>query len=755
MSAPGGQTRAPSPAAPERDAFSAILANLRRNTRMICATTLTGAALVTGVVTLVLTPQYIATTTILVGSSKTQSLKIQDAIGRPGMDHGAIDSEAEIVASPAILRRVAEDLHLDRDIEFNNTPGGLFGWLKWLSIYPLKMAFGAFDQSEAAPLDRVVETLQNRVHARRRNLTYVVELSAWSRSSARAAELANKVAEFYLEDQLGSKNDATGKATAQLSEELGQFRARLENSEAAFKKYKAEAGLLDANGQNFSDGNISRLNEQLAVARAQTAEAEAKYEQLKQINADQLRSAAAPPDILQSAVIGKLRKRFAHVARKRAELTTRYGPRHPQVIGVQAKISYLAKLIREELDRIVSSARTEYATAQNRRESLGASLDALKAGATEYKQKAAKLRELEHEVQANRTLFEASLTRTKETAAQLDMQMPNSRILSAAVPPRTAGFPRKGLMIGLGLFGSLGIGVFLALARGMMSERFRSASELQTAFGLKRLAAIPLVEPKGIRSARRPYSVAPRAVPTKLTRLVPDEGAAETRRIAELVVTEPNSPFAESIRSLHLALRQAASERHMSVVLITSALPGEGKSTITANLARAAAMYGERVLLIDADLRRPSVAGLFGLPRSLGLDSLIKRECSLKDALLRDQTTTLHLIAGVNQVTGSDALKLLASRELGFLLNELRPLYDLILINSSPLLPVADPRFLVNQVDGVALIVAPEQASRGAVRAALQVMPAMETKILGAVVNRVQDDFARDYPDHRSFHKVA
>jgi capsular exopolysaccharide synthesis family protein len=264
-----------------------------------------------------------------------------------------------------------------------------------------------------------------------------------------------------------------------------------------------------------------------------------------------------------------------------------------------------------------------------------------------------------------------------------------------------------------------------------------------------------LVVTSPIRPVRRPDAVTPRAVPTKLTRLVPDTGIAENRRLAEQIVREPNSPFAEGIHSLRFALRQAAHERQMSVILVTSALPGEGKSTVAANLARAAATYGERVLLIDADLQRPSVAAMFGLPPSPGLVSLVKGKCSLNDAVVRDHNTDLNLIAGVNRVTGSEALALLASRELSRLIGKLRPIYDLILIDSSPLLPVADPRFLVNQVDGVALIVAAEQTSRSAVKAAIQETPGIEAKILGAVMNRVQGDFARNYPEYGSFHKVA
>jgi len=754
---PNTKQQARNPGASEGEALSAILGNLRRNTRLIAVTTLVGAAIVTGVVTFVLTPQFLATTTVLVDSRKTQILKDQEVIGRPGTDSGAIESEAEMLASPGVLRRVAEHLHLDQDEEFTKVSGGLVGWLKWLLISPLKSVFGGSEQAARGDrFDTIVEVLQGRVRAKRRNLTFVIDVSVWSTSSSKAAEIANKIAEFYLEDQVGGKNDATLKATRWLNEEVEQLRSRLKVSENAYEQYKAEAGLFNTNGQNLADRNISQLNEQLVMTRAQVAEAEAKYEQLKQVNADKLRSAAASPDVLQSAVLGNLRNQHADISRKRAELTTRYGPRHPQVISVQAELSNLTKQIQDELDRIVGSARTELQMAKSRQASLSSSLDELKVSATEYNQKAVKLRELERESQANRALFEAFLARAKETTAQLNLQMPDARILTAAVAPHAAGFPRKGLMIGLGLFGSLGLGVFLALMRGVMSEGFRSASELQTAFGLTPLAAIPLVEPSMIRAVRRADAVTPRGAPSKLTRLVTVDAAAESRRLGELIIKEPNSPFAESIHSLRFALRQAMNEQKMSVILLASSLPGEGKSTVAANLARAAAICGERVLLIDADLRRPSIAAMFDIPSSSpGLVGVVRGKCGLKDAITRDRNTELHLIAGVNPVPGSEALALLASRELGHVIGELRPHYDLVLIDSSPLLPVADPRFLINQVDGVALIVASEQTSRSAVKAALQETPGLEAKIIGAVINRVQDDYARNYPEYGSFHKVA
>ena len=390
-----------------------------------------------------------------------------------------------------------------------------------------------------------------------------------------------------------------------------------------------------------------------------------------------------------------------------------------------------------------------------RQASLNASLEELQTGATEVNHKAVKLKELEREAEADRALFEAFLARAKETGAQLTMQLPDSRILAAATVPLSPSYPRKGLMIGLGFFGSLGAGIFLALLRGVFSEGFRRVSDLQTAFGLSPLGAIPLVAAKNVRFLKGLDSVAQRATPTKLARLVPDPPLPNSGRLADLIIREPNSAFAESIHSLRFALRQTAADRGVSVILMTSALPEEGKSTVAANLGRAAAMHGDRVLLIDADLRRPSLAAKLGLPPSPGIVGLVRDQSGIQDVILKDRATSLHVMAGVTRLSGAEALTLLASRRLSDQLAEFRARYDLILIDASPLLPVADSRFLVNRADGVALVVASEQTTRGAVKAALQETPGLEAKILGVVMNRVVDDFTRNYLEYRSLHKVA
>jgi succinoglycan biosynthesis transport protein ExoP len=735
----------------EREALSSMLANLRRNIRLIASVALIGGAAVTAVVTLAIQPQYSALATILVDSRKTQIVKDQEVVGRPGTENSAIESEAEMLKSPALLRRVAEHLRLDQDEEFRDSMG-ILGWLRWVLAAPLRGAFGR-EEAPSDPITAVVDILKGKVHAKRRNLTYVIELNVWSRDANKAALLANKIAEFYLIDQIAAKSAAADQATRWLNVEIDRLRGKVTEAESSYERYKTEAGLFAAGGDNLADRQMAQLNEQLVMSRARAAEAQAKYQQLQSLNADRLRSAAASPDIIQSTVLANLRNQYAEVARKQAELTTRYGARHPQVIAVQAEQNNLTKQISEEVGRIVASAYTEYEMAKSREKSLSLSLDELKSQASEFHQKSVRLRELEREATANRGLLEAFLTRAKETAAQLNMQMPDSRILSAAMAPLAPAYPQKMLMIGLGFFATLGLGVFLALVRGMLSDGFRRAGELQTAFGLKPLAAIPLIEATSASSTRRLDASSLKNA--KLTRLIPESAQAETRHIANLVVREPNSHFAESIQSLRLALRHAGLGGDVKVLQLTSALPGEGKSTVAVNLARAAALCGDSVLLIDADLRRPSVAASLSLPASPGLAEILSGEATVENAVMRDNLSGLDLLAGDTPVSGSEALALLSSRELTALIDRARAAYDFVIIDSAPLLPVADPRVLVGQVDGVALVVASELTARSAIQAALQETPGIESKILGVVMNRVVDDYGRNYAEYGSLYKVA
>jgi capsular exopolysaccharide synthesis family protein len=215
------------------------------------------------------------------------------------------------------------------------------------------------------------------------------------------------------------------------------------------------------------------------------------------------------------------------------------------------------------------------------------------------------------------------------------------------------------------------------------------------------------------------------------------------------VVDQPNSAFSESVRTLRFNIRHSLNELEDSAVLVTSALPGEGKSTIAANLAREAALSGERVLLIDADLRRPALANSLEFqPRetpAAELADILLGHGDFRRSIRRDRKSGLYVVAGTAQISGTEAVALLSSRRMQELIEITRKAFDLVVIDSPPLLPIADARVLVDFVDGVVMVVESEQTSREAVTAAIHETPTLEGKLIGTVLNRTVDDFDRYY----------
>jgi len=731
----------------ESEAISSLLRSVRRNIRVVVATTVIGTTIAAAVV-FTITPQYKASVELLVDPRRTQLLKDREVVNGPGTDNGVIESEAEMLQSPALMRLVAERLDLQHDDEFGSP--GLIGRIKALILWPVRNLLGIGGGGN--PLAGVAGALAAAVDAKRRNLTYVIELTVWSRDAAKSARLANTIADLYIAAQIAAKRDTAKQITQWLNQRVDELRERVTASENAYEKYKAESGLFDSGGENLSDRQIQQLSEQLVQARAQAAQAQAKYEQLKQITPDKLQVAAASPDVLQSGVVSNLRGQYADTAKYAAELTTRYGPQHPKVQIAQSQLENLSAQITEEISRIVGSAKSEYEMAKSRQESLEASLNDLKQRAGEFNQAAIRLHELEREAQANRDLFQAFLSRAKETSAQLDMQLPDSRVVSAATAPTKPHYPSRTPLIGIAFFGSLGLGIGMALARAALAKGVRDAEDIKTLFGLYPLASIPLVEPPRGRPAIMSGALALRDL--RLLRKTPqvepnDAGTSPTpalvTRLADIVVDRPDSPFAENVRSLCLMLKRAAREADSRVVLVTSALAGEGKSTVALNLARATAASGDRVLLIDGDLRRPSLAQALGIAESWGLTDILTGRSNLRGSVRRDLRTGLYVIAGQAGVSGNKALTLLSSSGMARLISMAREAFDHVVIDASPVLPIADTRRLVDCVDGVIMVVALEETPREAIAAALRNTPGLEERLLGVVLNKSIDDLDRYY----------
>lgn len=727
----------------DAEIFRDLFACLKRNLRFIAATTILGT-LVTLALVFSITPKYQSSVLVLVDPRQTKILQDAEVVGRTTTDNGAIESEVEMIQSKAIARKVVERLKLQDDAEFSG-PSGLIGTLRATLLAPIRNLLGS--SGNADPLGHVVEAVEKATNARRRGLTYVIELNAWSENAKKSALIANTFAEIYVAEQIAAKTSVTTKANEWLTQRVEEMRTRVTAADTALETYKAEQSLFDPGGENLSNRQIQTFNEQLVDARAKAAAAHSKYELLKQITPERLRSAAASADVLQSPVVSALRAQYATAAQNLAEKNSRYGDGHPQVVTARAQVSDVERQITAEISRIVTSAGNEYQLAKSREESLVASLDELKEKAGRYNQAAVKLRELERDAQANRDLFQSFLNRAKQTA-EASLQIPDSRVVSAASVPLSTSYPKRALMIGLGFFGILGLSVALALARDSFRSGFRNILDVESALGLKPLSTIPFVRVDGAKHSAKGSGPRLLQLPSPNAQVsVPlrSDSVAISRRLASLVLDDPDCIYAESVRSLYFALRREADGQPMGAIMVTSTLPGEGKSTIAASLARIGTESGDRVLLVDCDLRQPQIANILGLDGPIGLPDLLRDGTDLNSCVQFDPHSELYVVAGYHRVPGREALRLLSSRQMSRFLQLARKSFDFVVIDAPPLLPVADPRALIEHVDGIALVVASMRTPKNAVETTLHECPELLEKLCGVVLNGAADDLSRYY----------
>src|SRR5882757_7101173 len=426
---------------------------LRRRYRLVALppAVLVGLALA---YVLAATTLYTATSTVLVDPRRANVVETsQSVLSNFGTDDATIESQTLLIQSVAILDRVVRKLKLTDDAEFTPKPG---------TLDPIKRLFSSSGPGDgASPEDaarsRSVEILQKRMKVTRQGTTFLVDINVSSESPQKAATIANAIADAYFDEQVRAKYDATRIAATWLNGQINDLKSRVVASEKAVEDFRSANNLTVAQGVTVNDQQITDLNNKLIAARAQTAESRAKYDQVQEI----ARSGADPGGInaaISSDMITKLRTQYADIAKNVADLTSKYGSRHPLVANVRAQLRDTKGLINDEIRRILDSTKHDYDVARSREASLKESLDELQGVSTSSGQAQVRLHELQREAEANRTLYESYLARSKDTTAQESLEMPDSRVVTKAGIPLNPSSPKSMLILGLALMLGLGGG---------------------------------------------------------------------------------------------------------------------------------------------------------------------------------------------------------------------------------------------------------------------------------------------------------
>ena len=673
----------------------------------------------TVIVTMQMTPQYTATASVVIDQRRSQVIDIEAVLAGVGSDAQALDTEVQLIQSRSLARSVVGSLDLVSDPEFNpglRDPSGIAAAASavrgFLSALVPSQAAEAAPASEEGTLEAVTSAVLERLNARRSGMTYMITISFRSENAAKASGIANAFADMYLLSQLEAKFDATERANTWLNERLDVLREEVRTAEQAVEMYRAEEGLLDAGGSNLTEQQISDLNAQLAIQRAELSAAESS---LRNVQTQLQRGASLDTigEVLRSETIRALRAQQTETSRRRSDLSSRYGPRHPELLAVERETADLEEQIEREIQRIVAGLETEVNVARQRVGSLQSTLSGFRDELVTNNRALVRLRELEREAEASRTLFESFLNRFRQTSEQDELATADARIVARAPVPVTPSSPNwlLNLALGLVLAGLAGAGAIVLLE--IFDNGVRTEADVERDLGAAHIASVPLlVQPRfGLaksKASRHPY---------------------------DYIRENPLSGIAEAFRIIRSAILLSNIDKVHQVVVITSALPGEGKTTTTYSLGRVSAMSGSKTIILDCDLRRRLLTKAAAPSAARGLLEVLAGECALDEVIVEDAERGLHIVPVVDSAfTPRDVFSSAAFKAL---LSGLRQRYDLVLIDTAPVLAVTDTRTIAARADAVVMNVKWKTTPREAAAQALDILRDVNANILGVALAQV------------------
>lgn len=663
-------------------------------------------------------PTYTATARVEIDPRKKEVVNIQQVESDlPVNEVNIVDTEVEVLKSRQLAERVVSELHLDQDPEFNPAPGkkGLVGTILHgvARLRSKPEPAGGAPQSELEAQEaheRVVDAALGRLTVRRSGLTYVIDVSVTSPHRDKAALVANTFSDRYLSSQMESKTQANRDANGFLSERAAQMEPNLKTAEDALAQYKISHNLLSAGNETLTQEEISNLNMQMAQAKAAQAEAEAQVRTARA----QLAAGSNGSDVtgaLASPVVTSLRAQRATISTHVAELSQKYGPLHPDLLKAKQQLVEIDSEIQQAVNRTISGLEAQTRIAKERTDSLQATLNKTRGALESNNRTSVELNALQRNADAERALYEAFLTRAKQTAADQGLEGADARILSRATIPTHPSAPNTSILLLLALVSGAGLGVAGVFIAEVLDSGLITGDDVEKRLDIAFLGAIPHLASVEKRWRKR--------------------SASPTTHVVE----QPASAFGEAFCSLRTSIRHARLSKGGQIIAFASALPGEGKTTAAICLGRIAARAGERVLVVDCDLRRNSVSKTLKLQPAKGLLEVLNGEAKLGEALVRDAASGAYVLplatagAPPNLVFGTPA----ADR----LLADLRQEFDLIILDTPPVLATSEARDIVAKADGVIFLARWRRTPQKAVESALQMVARVDGRLIGLALAQV------------------
>jgi succinoglycan biosynthesis transport protein ExoP len=712
------------------DLFAVSIKFIRRQLSLILFVALLTIGL--AVTYLVITPPfYSAYARILINTGKVQLLQRSVFVEEPLNITGVLDSQIEILQSDNFALSVIKKLRLIEDPEFTE-PDGLIG-----VVHKIKsVLFGSKREelSESELAQRAVAAFDRKLKVSRVGYSYAIEIAFQSRDPDRAAQIANAVADGFIVDQLDAKYQALREATTWLQGRLDELRGQALAAERAVVEYKTKNNIVSAgDGRLINEQELAQLNTALVQAHAAKAEAQARLDRIRQIlreneNPDQAKAVVATvSESLQNPVITQLRQQYLDLAQREALYTNRYGSNHLAVVNLRNRMQEIRRSIVDELNQIAGAYKSDYDIAEAREKSLEQNLNATVTGSQMTNKAQIELRQLESAAQNYRALYDTLQQRYMDSVQQQSLPTTEARVITQAAPPSQQSSPKSLLILAGASMGGLLLGLGLATLRELADRTLKTGKQVEADLAAQCVAVIPMIKP-GVQIA----SVNKAAADPSRSRIIsPKTG------LLRHVVDSPLSPFAESIRALKISADLSGSVGFNKVIGVTSSVPNEGKSTIAASLAQMCAHSGARVILVDCDLRRPSLSQELAPNETTGLIDVISDAASLDKVVWVDPVTHLHFLPAGVRSRMIHTSEVLFSPSMKRFFGRLRDSYDYVIVDLSPVNPVVDVRTAIHLLDSYVFVAEWGKTKIDVARHALNTARGIYDNLLGVVLNKV------------------
>ena len=671
-------------------------------------------AILTTLIVFAMRPTYRGSATLLIEQAKNKVVSIEEVYNQGFTNREYFQTQVEILRSEELARKVVKKLDLTKhpDYDPRQEAGRRRIWL------PTDLLRSDAPATEDDILKAVVRDFRNNLQVQLVRNSQLAQISFIAYDKELAAAVPNTLAEIFVESDLDSRVAMTQKATSWLRDRMGELRGKVEAAEKSLQEFRDRERIVDAKGVSLSGAGkqLEELTRGLVEARQKRAEAESAYNLVQQVRAGRAQASFDTiPHVLRHPLVQRFKEQEAEAERKLGDAAKRYGPEHPKMIQARAEVDTAKESTRRQIEVVVSGIAREYEVARANEAAIERALGQSKNDIQSINRKEFQLGVLEREVLQNRNLYDMFVNRLKETSAAGDLQSTVARLVDPATVPGQTHAPRKGQLIVVATLLALLISAILAMIIDRLNNTVNSTSDVEQRLGVPVLGVLQKIK-----------------------------GFLKKGFVSELAFfKDSQSTFAESVRTVRTSVLMSALDHQHKVVVVTSSVPEEGKTTLSFNLACALGQV-KKVLLVDGDMRRPKIGKLAGRDgRAPGLADLVAGQAQVSQCVFFHESSGIHILpAGTPP---PNPLELLSSKRFEDVIGKLKEAFDIVVIDSAPLQLVSDSLVLSQHASSLIYVVKADATPYQVAQNGLKRLRRANAPLLGVVLNQLDLEKAEKY----------